>query len=656
LRQNQTVERRAAIPMRDGVRLAARLWLPERLPAPVLLEALPYRMDDLTSSYASEYERLCTEAGFAVARVDIRGTGSSGGIAEDEYTAAEHADLVEVIAWLAAQDWSSGRVGMYGTSWSGFNSIQVACLRPPALGAICAIYATDDRYTDDVHYMGGILKAVDLVDWELYMAACNALPPVPALFGDGWREEWALRLEQEPWLFTWLEQQRDGPYWRHGSLRPDYARIACPTMIVAGWADGYRNNTLRTFEALRCEKHLLIGPWSHMSTATSLPGPHLDLVPELARWFGRWLRDEPTGIDDEPPIRVFVRRSTRPAPDLAEMQGAWRYEPGWPLARGRTEELRPAGAGEDVVPVRGDVGVTAWISCAGKLPWGQPDDQRPDDAMSLVYDWEPLTAELELLGHARLELELSSSAPVAFLSAKLCDVFPDGTSALVTRGVLNLAHRKSSIEPSPLPAGHAVRVALELEATSWAFQPGHRVRLSLAGADWPNVWPPPEAAALAVTRGSVVLSLPVVDGPSPIEQTPVFSPSPGRDLHAADEADEVPVTWRIERDLVGHETRAVTAYGYDYDAPFDARVTERYEGAVGVSTDDPGRAWACGTSRYEIRWPEATVVAEARLELRSEARAYHVVVDVLAEEVGDGAESLGRRERRFERTIPRDLQ
>src|SRR3990170_7867801 len=201
-------------------------------------------MDDLTASYSSEYERLCREGAFAICRLDLRGTGSSEGIAEDEYTATEHSDICEAIEWLVAQEWSSGRVGMYGTSWSGFNSIQIACLRPPALHAIVPIYATDDRYTDDVHYMGGAVKAVDLVDWIIYMVACNALPPVPAVFGDGWRDEWLRRLDgTEPWLLRWLEEQHDSPYWRHGSLRPPYDRIACPTMIVAGWADGYRNNT-----------------------------------------------------------------------------------------------------------------------------------------------------------------------------------------------------------------------------------------------------------------------------------------------------------------------------------------------------------------------------------------------------------------------------
>ncbi len=317
--------RRTWITVADGTRLAARLWLPAGLPAPVLLEALPYRMDDLTASYSSEYERLCDEGGFVVCRLDIRGTGSSGGLATDEYTAEEHDDICQVIAWLAEQEWSNGRVGMYGTSWSGFNSLQVACLRPPALGAIAPIYASDDRYTDDVHYMGGALKAVDLVDWVLYMVACNALPPVPAVFGAGWREEWARRVDDvDPWLLRWLEEQADGPYWRHGSVRPDYARIACPTMIVAGWADGYTNIVFRGLEALTCPKRVILGPWGHGSTATALPGPHIDLVPELIRWFRRWLADEANGVDEEPPIVVFARRSTRPAPDLAEMRGEWR--------------------------------------------------------------------------------------------------------------------------------------------------------------------------------------------------------------------------------------------------------------------------------------------------------------------------------------------
>ena len=641
------------IAMEDGTRLAAQLFLPEALPAPVILEALPYRMDDLTASYASEYERLCEEGGFAVCRLDIRGTGSSEGIALDEYHPQEHADICEVIAWLAAQDWCTGKVGMYGTSWGGFNSIQVAMERPHALGAIVPIYASDDRYTDDVHYMGGVLKAVDLVDWVIYMAACNVLPPVPAVYGEGWREEWLRRIEgTEPWLLRWLEEQDDGPYWRHGSLRPDYELITCPTMIVAGWADGYTNIALRAFERMTCPRRVIIGPWAHMLTATSIPGPHIDLVPELIRWFARWLRDEPNGIDEEPPIAVFVRRSTRPAPDVPEMRGHWRAEPTWPAERLHQTVLQPTGEGVDRIVVEGDVGTAAWISCAGKPPWGLPDDQREDDARSLVHEWEPLGDELEVLGHPRVRLTVTSPHPVALLSARLCDVFPDGASALVSRGVLNLTHRDGHADPKPLEPGNPTPVEIELEATSWIFEPGQRVRLALAGSDWPNTWPPPHGGALEVDRASVELELPVLEGPK-VAPPPVFQPPPPKIDTPADES-QPPVVWRIERDILARETRVVTAYGSTYDAPFDAKIAEHYDGVVGVSTAEPGNAWARAKTRYRIEWPDTTVATEARLDFRSDADAYYVVVEVIAEEKGAGG--IGRIERRFERTIPRRLQ
>jgi predicted acyl esterase len=641
-------EERAWIPMADGTRLAARLFLPAHLPAPALLEALPYRMDDLTASYASEYERLCTEGGFAVCRLDLRGTGSSEGVSLDEYHPQEQADLCQAIAWLAEREWCTGRVGMYGTSWSGFNALQVAMERPPALGAIVSIYASDDRYTDDVHYMGGVLKALDLVDWELYMAASNALPPVPAVFGDGWREEWRRRLDVEPWLLRWLAEQTDGPYWRHGSLRPRYERIACPTMIVAGWADGYTNIVFRALEGLRCPHRVVVGPWSHTSPATSIPGPRIDLVPELVRWFARWLRDERNGVDDEPVLAVFARRSTRPAPDLAELRGEWRAEPAWPPARLRETTLRPEGRGPEAIEVRGDVGVSAWISCAGKPPWVLPGDQREDDERSLVYEWEPLADELEILGHPRLRLTISSPHPVAFLSARLCDVFPDGASALVTRGVLNLAHRDGHDRPAPLEPGVPTPVELELEATSWTFERGQRIRLALAGADWPNTWPPPTGGALVVERSSIELVLPTLEGPS-VASPPSFAPPPP---DAESEAGGGPsAIRRIERDA--STTRVVVGSRADYDAPFGARVAERYEGEVAVVPHDPARARARATSSYRIAWPEATVRAEARLDLRSTEREYLVRIDVEAEEEGGG---LGRVERRYERRVPRRLQ
>ena len=652
------VERRSWIPMEDGVRLAASLFLPEGAEGdgavPVVLEALPYRKDDATASDRPEYERLCGEYGYAVARVDLRGTGSSEGVATDEYPASEQADLCQVIDWLATRPWSTGSVGMYGTSYSGFNALQVAAERPPALKAVVAIYASDDRYTDDVHYTGGAVKLLDLVDYPLYMVALNALPPVPAIAGPEWRERWRERVEGlEPWLLRWLEEQADGPYWRQGSLRPAYERIACPTMLVAGWADGYRNATFRMLERLGAPTRLLFGPWSHMATDTSLPGPRIDLVPEMVRWWDRWLRGRRNGVDQAPPVTVFVRHATRPAPDLDELAGTWRDEPVWPPERATSltlplSDAAPASGGVDRLAVRADVGSAAWISCAGHLPFGQPDDQRSDDAWSLVYDWE-LEEELEVLGHPRLAVRVGSSAPVAFLSAKLCDVFPDGTSALVARGFLNLAQRRSRTDPEPMRPGVVEAVALELDATSWVFPAGHRLRLSLAGADWPNLVPPPAPVTLTVERDGSALTLPALDGPGPSPPPSLPPPRPGDQPASPPDPPDPPTRWRVVRDVLGRTTEAEIDHGGRTELPDGAVLVERYRGTVGTA-QDPGPTWARGSADYRIEWPEATVATSVRLDLRGDADAFEVRLDLEARE-GDEL----RWTRTWRRRIPRHL-
>jgi uncharacterized protein len=655
------------IEMEDGVRLAATIYHPDGDgPHPALLEALPYRKDDLTgtSSYLEEYHRFADEFGYAVCRLDIRGTGSSEGLPLDEYTQREHDDIALAIAWLAGQPWANGRVGMYGTSWSGFNSLQVAMNRPPALKAICSIFASDDRYADDVHYFGGALKQLDLVDWPTYMEAGNLLPPVPRIVGDAWRERWRERIESyEPWTLNWLEHQRYDDYWKHGSLRENYAAIEAATMLVTGWADGYTNIALRGFAALRCPKRLLAGTWAHASLETSAPGPNIDLVPEMVRWWNRWLREDgDTGGDPEPPIVVFMRRPTPPAPDLPEYRGAWRFEPGWPLERSVEYPLAladagvrlPQGDGPDALEIRGDVGWTAWISCAGALPWGQPIDQRPDEARSLVYDWAMVDDELEILGHPRVTIALRSSVPIAYLSAKLCDVHPDGSSQLVTRGLLNLTHRASREHPEPLVPGERVEVTFELEVTSWVFERGHAIRLDLAGADWPNAWAPPLPGTLVIDRAGSTLVLPALDGPPPIAERPALpEPRAPRSTTASARGDELEeVQWRVEHDVIGRETRAVARYGGPGEADGVAPpIVQWYGGTVGVSTDDPGRAYVDAGAEYEVRYPEATVRTTSHTRIDSDAATYRVTIELTAGE--EGAEPWRRR---WERTIPRDLQ
>jgi hypothetical protein len=249
---------------------------------------------------------------------------------------------------------------------------------------------------------------------------------------------------------------------------------------------------------------------------------------------------------------------------------------------------------------------------------------------------------------------VTSSAPVAFLSAKLCDVHPDGTSQLVTRGLLNLTHRGSREAPTPLTPGEPSEVEVELEVTSWVFETGHRIRLDLAGTDWPNCFPPPGPVTLAVDRARADLVLPALDGPSPFAERPSL-PAPRRpqagDASArGDTVDEL--VWTIEHDVARKETRAVVRYGGTSEADDVAPAIEQwYDGTVGVSTEDPSRAWVDATATYTLTYPEATVSAEVRSRIDADADAYHRRLDLATAEGG-----TPRWSRRFERRIPRHLQ
>jgi predicted acyl esterase len=626
----------------DGERLAATLHLPAAGESATgslaaLLEALPYRKDDVTASYASTYARY-VEAGFAVMRLDLRGTGSSTGSMTDEYPDVERADLRAAITWLATQPWSNGRVGMFGTSYSGFNSLHMAAEGVPELGAIVATYATDDRYTDDVHYAGGVLRALDLVDYPLYMVAMNALPPVPAVFGDGWETEWRRRIDATPpWLLEWMNAPTDRPTWRRGSIRlgPDgdgYGRISCPTMLVAGWADGYRNNTFRTVEQLGRHDvpwRMLAGPWVHKSPESARPGPNVDDDVEIIAFFDQHLRGGPPHTGS--PGQVYVRAPIAPEPDLRFHPGRWIDLDTWPPAGLHVVTRRPDRGDVRRLEVSGDVGVAAWNSCGGGLPWGQPLDQRVDNARSIIYDW-PIAAPADMIGNPSVTLRVRSDQTYGHVSVKLCDVFPDGTSALITRGMLDLTHvgcwpadsgGTVGRQPRPLDPGTWIDATVDLEATTWALAPGHTLRLAIAGTDWPNCWPPPGPVTLDIDGAHLQLHLPILDDGR--ESSHGFVVTPGlSDEAAAAESDGV--KWLVEHDVLGRQTRVVTRYGGTYEGAHAATITDDYRGELGVSTIDPADAWARGSATFEVRWPSATVRTESTLSVRSSAA--HFVVDV----------------------------
>jgi len=639
----------------DGERLAGTLYLPDGDgPFAAVMEALPYRKDDVTESYRPTYARYAAD-GFAVLRLDVRGTGSSTGICDDEYPDAERADLRAAIEWLAGQPWSNGRVGMFGTSYSGFNSLQMAAEGVPALRAVVATYATDDRYTDDVHYCGGVLRAIDLIDYPLYMVAMNALPPVPVVYGDGWRDEWQRRIDHTPpWLLEWFLNPIDGPTWRRGSIRlgPDgdgYERMACPTMLVVGWADGYRNNSFRVIEQYERNGlpwRLLAGPWVHRSPERARPGPNVDDDVDVLAFFDQHLRGG-DGIAGAP-AQVYVRQPIRPEPDLAFHPGRWVDIDTWPVDGLHDASYGAGHDGVDALVVEGDVGVAAWNSCGGSLPWGQPRDQRADNARSLTYDW-PIREREEIVGIPRVGLRVRSDRDYGHVSVKLCDVLPDGSSALITRTMIDLRHvgcwpadpfGEVGRAPAPVTPGEWIDIRLELEATTWSLEPGHILRLALAGTDWPNCWPPPGPLTLEVDAGALELVLPVVELP---DSQHAFAPGSGP---SDDESDGV--EWQVAHDVLARETTVATRYGGTYQGLHGATVTDDYRGTLGVSTCDPAKAWARGTTTFAIEWPEGSARSESTLEVRSDEIAFDVSLRL---RVWDGDDEIADREWRT--TLPR---
>lgn len=585
--------RDVSIELSDGTKLAARIWLPadaEDSAVPAILDFLPYRQGDLMVLRDSTIYPYLAARGYACARVDLRGTGNSAGVITDEYTEQEHLDGEEVISWLAAQSWCDGAVGMTGISWGGFNSLQLAARRPPALKAIITLCASDDRYCDDVHYRGGCLLALDMLQWAVSMLTWNALPPDPAVVGDSWRAEWQRRVEETPaFLEPWMSHQRRDDYWRHGSVCEDYSSIEVPVYAVGGWSDGYVDAVFRLLAGLSCPRKGLIGPWSHGFPNHSTPGPQIGFLEESLRWWDQWLKGIDTGIVAEPMLRAWIQDYASPAPFHAVWPGRWVAEAVWPPSGGVESRMRQmylaAESSNGTGSLRGepDSGGVLWHRGdmaagldAGSLTadggWGDwPADQRAEDGRSLSFTSDVLASALEILGTASVSLELSSTRPAANVIVRLLDVAPTGESLLVTRGVLNLTHREGHERVVELEPGRRTTVTVPLKSIGHSFPAGHRIRLCVASTYWPWVWPAPEAGMLELVCGSSsYVHLPVRE-PQPGDlELAEFGP-PERVVAARHESlGGRPTSRRVVHDLTGPSSELV----FDWNVGGNVRLLE----------------------------------------------------------------------------------
>lgn len=663
-------EENVFIPVTDGLRLAARIWRPkgsDKVPVPAILEYIPYRKRFGTAVRDAHTHPYLAGHGYACVRLDIRGSGESDGVLTDEYLQSELDDGVAALHWIADQPWCDGNIGMMGISWGGFNGLQIAALQPEPLKAVVTMSSTDDRYSDDIHHMGGCLLG-DNLSWASVMFSYNTMPPDPALVGERWREMWLQRLDGSGlWLKTWLQHQRREAYWRHGSVREDYSAIKVPVFAVSGWADGYTNSVFRLMENLDVPRKGLVGPWGHIYPHFGRPGPAIDFLSELLRWWDRWLKGLDTGVERDPTICAWMQDSAPPTPEYDMRPGRWVGETSWPssgvtperfiLAEGRT--LRPATSAppraEDAVELNVQSPVTLgllsgkWCSYANG-----PDlagDQRGDDGGALVFQTAPLQEDIELLGAPEVELELASDRPVAMVAVRLSDMRPDHQVTRITYGMLNLTHRDSRDHPHEMEPGRFYRVRVPLCYAAQRVPKGHRVRLSVSTVYWPLAWTPPEPVRLTLRTEKSTLTLPCrhpVDAePVPGFGEPVQAPGPAVTSLAPPGHE-----WMIRQDLGRRwtELRVIDDRGVmrldDIGLTVGARAVERYGVRPGDFSSPTGETeWVRTLERGDWR-----IETRTRTRLTSDCENFYLTAELDAWEDGARVRCLSWNE-----TIPRDM-
>ncbi|MEV0196659.1 CocE/NonD family hydrolase [Nonomuraea sp. NPDC050691] len=531
------IETTETMTARDGVELVSTLWRPaadRRGPGdsghgrfPVLLSRTPYGRAVEGPGFHLDVPRLVA-AGYAVVLQDVRGTGASQG--EFRFIGGEAADGYDTVRWAATAPWSDGNVGMYGDSYLGITQLLAAQERPEGLRAIAPHVSPAGLY-ECVYQPGGVpnlniiltvsamVLAVDELDRRIsrgtatqedkdrYMAAIGLPDRIDErlleLSGRLPLSDQPLLADLVPFYASWMEHPDPlDPLWRGGVV--DHSRIEVPALVSTGWYDYFRDGSIEHYERLRGESRLIVGPWTHFSherdicgrdygdqasqEAVDWTGAHLD-------WFDHWLRGAP--MRDQARVKIFVMGDD-----------AWREEDDWPISRARrvlyhlgfdgTLSTRPVEGGSaefvsdpgDPVPTLG--GAVMTFAAFGPL------DQRPLDERGdvLRHRTEPLGVRVEVSGEVELVARVSSTATSADLTAKLIDVHPDGRAELLTDGVARV---------DGLVPGEVREVTVRLGAISNAFRPGHRIRIDVAGSNFPRFGRNPEKGTTTLHGPSYVV-------------------------------------------------------------------------------------------------------------------------------------------------------
>jgi hypothetical protein len=533
------VEKNLVARMRDGTLLRADVYRPAHAGRhPALLQRTPYSKNPGEAD--SVYHRLA-RAGFVVVVQDTRGRYTSDGVAVPHY---EGNDGHDTIAWAATLPWVDGRVGTFGGSYAATTQLLAAPLQPPALAALFPSASYASRH--EMVFQGGAFYLADGLSWNLGQAMDTrrrALDPGADRDREIWLDEAQReRLERE-WLlalplatvgsFTEVEQllRRYSPgyfellahpsrdaWWDRFDVAAQHARFRVPAYHLTGWHDSLLNGTLRNFEGLRNgaqdararrNQRLVVGPWTHARPARDStrigdvdfgPGAGLDSEALMIAWFRHWMPPGEAAPDaqqaDFPaaPVRIFVMGENR-----------WRDEQEWPLARARSTPFHLASGGRaNTLHGDGRLDAAPCAHCTSDNYTYDPEDPvptGPSGAYSrapldmraiesredvLVYTSAVLEEPIEVTGPVELLLWASSSTPDTDFTARLVDVFPDGTARALTDGILRARYRNGPRTPQLLVPGEPVELRIELGATSNLFLAGHRIRLEVSSSNFPR--------------------------------------------------------------------------------------------------------------------------------------------------------------------------
>ncbi|MEM7256075.1 MAG: CocE/NonD family hydrolase [Pseudomonadota bacterium] len=453
----------------------------------------------------------------------------------------------------------------------------------------------------------------------------SSRPPDPALVGDDYLSMWMERLDNLPFLgSTWLRHQSRDAYWQHGSVCEDYSAIEAAVLSVGGWHDGYRNTISHLVANLSGPVKGIVGPWIHKYPHYAQPYPAIGFLQESLRWWDHWLKGIDTGVENEPDYRVWLMDSVKPARWIDTRPGRWVAERDWPSPH-ITEKQWHINTTADGMHSLVDQKTTCLMSVNSPQSCGLntgeyfpftfgpelPDNQLQDDNKSVCADSQVLMESVAIVGAPGVTVTLSADQPTGLLMVRLCDLRADGTSALITSGMLNLVHRDSFAQPQALVPGQPYQVQVILDQIAYQLPAGHRLRIALSSSYWPFLWPTPDNSTLTITAAVVDLPVRHVTAEQAVEFPPAETSAP----------------WQVEVLREGSSTRkveyndangeAITIINNDFGENLDLQhglrsgeqVTERWV----IRDDDPLSAaadicWVQTGGRDDWQWQTETVV------------------------------------------------